>query len=52
MASKSKKQPKRRPTRRYRRIVGYIFRPWFVRNGVKYWARDYGRKAWRIPIYA
>lgn len=34
------------------RVAYYIFRAWFERNGVRYWARDYGYKAWRIPIYA
>ena len=29
----------------------YIYRPWIRdRNGRKRWARDYGKKAWRIPI--
>jgi len=34
-----------------RKPVGYIFRTWITRNGVKVWAKDYGLKAWRIPIY-
>jgi hypothetical protein len=29
----------------------YIFRAWRHVNGVKLWAKDYGLKAWRIPIY-
>lgn len=30
----------------------YIFRPWRrTKSGEKLWARDYGLKAWRIPIY-
>lgn len=33
-------------------IIGYIFRPYITKNGVRIWARDYGRKAWRIPVYA
>lgn len=37
-------QPGRKP-------VGYIFRASFVRDGICYRARDYGHKAWRIPIY-
>lgn len=39
---------------RKRRIIGYIFRAWRhhpITNEVL-WARDYGKKAWRIPIYA
>jgi hypothetical protein len=31
--------------------VAYIFRAWITRNGEKLWAKDYGYKAWRIPIY-
>jgi hypothetical protein len=37
-------QPGRKP-------IGYIFRAWYEREGVRYWAKDYGYKAWRIPIY-
>ena len=29
----------------------YIFRAWRMHNGQKLWAKDYGLKAWRIPIY-
>jgi hypothetical protein len=29
----------------------FIFRAWYERLGVRYWAKDYGYKAWRIPIY-
>jgi hypothetical protein len=29
----------------------YIFRAWRMSNGQKLWAKDYGFKAWRIPIY-
>ena len=28
----------------------YIFRTWITVNGVKLYAKDYGYKAWRIPI--
>ncbi|NUO10434.1 MAG: hypothetical protein HUU08_17560 [Candidatus Brocadia sp.] len=38
--------------RRSRRIIGYIFRTWITRNGVRDYARDHGFKAWRIPVYA
>ena len=31
--------------------VGYIFRAWITVKGEKRWARDYGLKAWRIPLY-
>ncbi len=42
---------KSRGTRK-RRIIGYIFRAWITRNGIKDRAKDRGFKAWRIPIYA
>lgn len=34
------------------RRAGVIFRPWRVdpKTGDKLWARDYGLKAWPIPI--
>ena len=28
----------------------YIFRSWITINGVKYYAKDYGKRAFRIPI--
>ena len=31
--------------------VGYIFRAWITVKGEKRLAKDYGLKAWRIPIY-
>ena len=31
--------------------VGYIFRTWITVKGEKGYAKDYGLKAWRIPIY-
>jgi hypothetical protein len=31
--------------------TGYIFRAWITVNGVKLYAKDYGHKAWRIPVY-
>jgi hypothetical protein len=34
-----------------RKLVGYIFRAWITVKGVKRWAKDYGLKAWRIPVY-
>ncbi len=34
-------------------IVGYIFRPYRdLPDGRRIWARTYGLKAWRIPVYA
>jgi hypothetical protein len=33
-------------------IIGYIFCTWYMINGEKQFARDYGFKAWRIPVYA
>jgi hypothetical protein len=30
---------------------GYIFRPWITVKGERRYAKDYGLKAWRIPIY-
>lgn len=35
-----------------KRVVGYIFRASFTRDGVTYFARDYGKKAFLIPVYA
>ncbi len=36
----------------YRRPRRYIFRAWRTgRDGTRLWAKDYGLKAWRIPIY-
>ena len=32
-------------------VIGYIFRAWRMINGVKQYARDYGFKAWKIPVY-
>jgi len=32
--------------------VGYIFRTWITINGEKRYAKNYGLKAWRIPIYS
>lgn len=30
----------------------YIFRAWRrTKDGVVLWAKDYGLKAWRIPVY-
>lgn len=29
----------------------YIFRASYVKNGVKYYARNYGKRAFIIPIY-
>jgi hypothetical protein len=29
----------------------YIFRTWITKNGVRLYAKDYGMKAWRIPVY-
>lgn len=28
----------------------FIFRPYITRNGVTYWAKNYGLKAFRIPV--
>ncbi len=40
-------------SRKRRRIVGYIFRVWrTLPDGSRIWAKDYGLKAWRIPLYA
>jgi hypothetical protein len=30
---------------------GYIFRTWITKNGVRLYAKEYGLKAWRIPVY-
>lgn len=35
-----------------KRIVGYIYRAWRLdKAGNRLYARDYGLRAWRIPIY-
>jgi hypothetical protein len=26
----------------------YIYRPWFTRNGRRIYAKDFGKKAWKI----
>jgi|GEM_PF-1763359 len=37
----------------HRKPVRYIFRAWRTgRDGERLWAKDYGLKAWRIPVYA
>lgn len=28
----------------------YILRASFIKNGVKYYAKDYGKRAFRIPV--
>ena len=39
--------------RKHRQIVRYVFRPWrTLPDGTRIWAKSYGRKAWRIPIYS
>ena len=35
-----------------RKIIGFIFRASITINGVKYYAKDYGKRAFRIPLYA
>jgi len=34
-----------------RKAMYYIFRAWITVNGVRLYAKDYGYKAWRIPVY-
>ena len=34
-----------------KRILYYIYRTYYTKNGVTYYASDYGKKAWKIPIY-
>lgn len=34
-----------------RKPVGFIFRTWITREGVRDYAKDHGLKAWRIPIF-
>ena len=31
--------------------VGYIYRPYITINGARYWAKWYGHRAWKIPVY-
>ena len=38
--------------RRNGKIIGYIFRAKITINGVEYYAKNYGHKAFKIPIYA
>ncbi|MGD9568091.1 MAG: hypothetical protein AB7V48_07155 [Sedimentibacter sp.] len=33
------------------RIIGYIFRASMTIDGVTYYAKDYKKKAFKIPIY-
>lgn len=34
-------------------VTGYIFRPYRdLPDGRRLWAKTYGLKAWRIPVYA
>lgn len=35
-----------------RKVLYYIYRSSITINGVKYHAKVYGKKAFRIPIYA
>jgi hypothetical protein len=35
-----------------KKVKYWIFRAQFTRNGITYYARDYGKKAFRIPVYA
>lgn len=47
MATTRKRTSPPDPKARY-----YIFRPWRrTKDGQVLWAKDYGLKAWRIPIY-
>lgn len=34
-----------------RKVAYYIFRTYITKNGVRYYAKDYGKKAFRIPVY-
>ena len=34
-----------------RKPAYYIFRTYITINGVRYYAKDYGKRAFRIPIY-
>lgn len=40
------------PEQKGRRVLYYRFITKFTRNGVTYYAKDYGKKAFRIPVYA
>lgn len=35
----------------YSRPHHFILRASFTRNGITYYARDYGHRAFRIPVY-
>jgi hypothetical protein len=32
-------------------MIGWVLRASFLRDGIRYYAKDYGKKAFRIPIY-
>jgi len=35
-----------------RKVLYYIFRPWVTRkDGKRDYARNHGKRAWRIPVY-
>lgn len=41
-------------TNETRKVLYYVFRTWrkHPKTGEVLWAKDYGLRAWRIPIYA
>ena len=39
------------PKKERREVAYYIFRASITVNGVTYYAKDYGKKAFRIPVY-
>ena len=34
-----------------KKILYYIYRTYYTKNGITYYASVYGKKAWRIPVY-
>lgn len=35
-----------------RNVVRWVFRPWrTLKDGTRLYAKNYGKKAWRIPVY-
>ena len=32
--------------------IEYIYRPYITIDGTRYWAKWYGHRAWKIPVYS
>lgn len=42
------------PPRNGRKVIGFLFRAWITHwlTGQRLYAKDYGKRAFRIPVYA